>query len=279
MRTLLKTLSVLSAVMVMMPAPVQASHASPLARAACAYRDAVVHFGHEVIADHRLTRFERRVAPPLVDAATRFHVLAQRPHHAHLLSNAWFEIERMHRQVELVLFNHPGCPVYVTLRPCWQEVLCAYRDLALELTRLGCQIHRHDHGHHFPAPNYYPGSHRGSLLPSLPLAAQQSYRYREAAVPSYRYGTYSHGLVPPESKPVPNHIPNHVPSHVPNLNPRIQTPTLPKTNYQMPRIRMGQVHSPSQTQSLAAERDIIRGVNQRQLDRSKIGASLSRRLK
>jgi hypothetical protein len=127
------------------------------------------------------------------------------------------EVEFVHRRIEAVLFAHPGCPASRSLLPCWEEVLCAYRDLATELHRLDChygypnhhvpQVHR-PNSSPWAAPNW-SGLERGvvNVNPALPSLGQPnaghrggettSYRYREAVVPSYRYGNFGHKVLPP----------------------------------------------------------------------------------
>ncbi len=213
MRTTLILATAMTSILGLSPAPAQASHATPLARAACAYRDAVVHFGHELIAQPRLSHRERRLGHELVDAANRLYVVARHPHQHHRLGAAWYDVEVIHRQIEVVLFNHPGCPLYVALRPCWEEVRCASDDLYQHLRSSGCFGHRHGHRtgrpeHHprFGSPwlGYptYPAFPGGGVIarPSLPTATPPNYRYRDAVVPSYRYGNYGHAVVPPASK-------------------------------------------------------------------------------
>jgi len=239
MSKILTVTASLAATILLMPNDAQASHHSPLSRAACAYRDAVVHFGHEVIADHRLTHFERRLAPQLVGAAGRFYTVAHHSNQVNQLRSAWFDVESMHRQVELVLFSHPGCPVYNALRPCWQDVLCAYTDLTLQLNQLGC--HDHSHGHVGHSPVAVVGTRWGRSLPLPPLRQnkQQSYRYQDTPIISYRYGTFPHSVVPPRSV---------------------------------------SALSPSEQQISDSEQHIERATARRQLDHGRIGAILSRRL-
>ena len=194
MRTILTVSAMLAANLLLQPAQVQASHQAPLSRAACAYRDAIVHFAHEVVADHRLTQFERRLAPRLVNAAGRFYVAAQHPHHEHQLRSAWLDIESMHREVELVLFGHPGCPVYNALRPCWHEVLIAYNELTLLLTRHGCVLHDRAPVTHHPHRRYHHFSGVAVQWPVSQPIKQQSYRYRQTSpIISYRYGNVAGG--------------------------------------------------------------------------------------
>lgn len=217
MRTALILATAMTSVFGLSPAPVQASHNTPLARAACAYRDAVRHFGHELSSQPRLSHRERRLGHELVDAANRLYVVARHPHQHGRLSDAWYEVDIIHRQIEVVLFNHPGCPLYVALRPCWNEVRCAADDLYDHLRLIGCLGHRHGHGHgdrhgrppHHPSignpwlgfPGYPIYRSAGVIArPSLPTATQPNYRYRDAIVPSYRYGNYGHAVVPPASK-------------------------------------------------------------------------------
>ena len=221
MRTTLILATAMTSIFSFSAAPAQASHDTPLARAACAYRDSVRHFGRELNSQPRLSHRERRLGHELVDAANRLYVVARHPHQHHRLGAAWYDVDVMHRQVEVVLFNHPGCPLYVALRPCWNEVLCASNDLVRHLRLSGCLGHGHGHGHghrrgdhHGHAPRHprigspwvgYPGFPRypsaGVIArPSLPRATQPSYRYRDALVPSYRYGNYAHAVVPPASK-------------------------------------------------------------------------------
>ena len=102
---------------------VQASHTSPLSRAACAYREAVEHFAHELITERRLTHYERRFAPRLIQTAGRFHALAKHANSTQALVGVWRDLEQLHRDIELTLFQHPGCPVYISLQPCWREVV------------------------------------------------------------------------------------------------------------------------------------------------------------
>jgi hypothetical protein len=145
----------------------------------------------------------------------------------------------MHQQVERVLFSHPGCPVYVALSPCWQDVVYAYNDLALQLATLGRPVHEH-HGHsnHDREPAYdNPSGHFPAATP--PAVTQPSYRYREAIVPSYRYGNFSHNVVPPFSK----------------TNP-----------------------SPSEFQSAGMENQIERQVTRREVEHGRVGAVIPRRL-
>ena len=231
--------AVLATSFLLMPANTQASHYSPLSRAANNYREAALHFGHEVIANPRLTQFERRLAPQLVEAAGRFYVVARHPDQSQHLRSAWIDIESMHRQVELVLFNHPGCPVYNALWPCWQDVLFAYNELSLQLSQLGC--HDYSHGHVGHDPRAVVGYPIGRMLPMppLPQVKQQSYRYRDTPIISYRYGTLPHSVAPPRSE---------------------------------------SRYSPSEHQISDSEQHIERATSRRQLDHGRIGAILSRRV-
>lgn len=203
MRTILSFVTAIAALTVVSSRQADASHETPLARAACAYRDAVIHFGHELMAEHRLSHRERRLAPQLVDTAGRLYVASRHSHLSHHLRSTWYEIEALHAQVEAVVFGHPGCPVYVSLRPCWDEVLCAYNDLAIQLARMGCHTHRHSHLSHYAIPRHglpaYPPT-GAIVLPGTPALNVPNYRYRSAIVPSYRYGNYGHRVVPPASQ-------------------------------------------------------------------------------
>lgn len=183
----------MTAILVCLPHQAEASHRSELAEAASCYRRAAFHFGHEVVAQPHLTAFEKRLAPELVRLSGHLEGLARHPHQLYRLQEAAWELARLHDRVEAVLFGHPGCPVYVALRPCWEEVLCAYRDLRRELLSIGChQGHPHGHASHLPAviPTHpalgYPGYGN-----QQPQAGLPSYRYRSEPVRSYRYGNAS----------------------------------------------------------------------------------------
>lgn len=147
-----------------------ASHATELRDASSAYRDAASHFGREVIGHRHLGAYEKRVGYDLLRLSSRMQLYCRTPSLGSRLRDCWWDLEDLHRRIEVVIFAQPDCPVAMDLTPCYRELMCAFYDLETALSNVGC-YHRHGeiHLHHsrvipLNGPNRYE---RPTLMESV----------------------------------------------------------------------------------------------------------------
>lgn len=103
-------------------------------------------FGKAVINERRLDVYQRRVGYDLLRLSARMQVCCRNPSLLSRLRDCWWDLEDLHRRIELVIFNQPRCAVAASLMPCYQNLLCAYFDLESALSLVDC-YHRHGEVH------------------------------------------------------------------------------------------------------------------------------------
>lgn len=128
-----------------------ASHQTEIREASSSYRDAALLFGRAVINDRNLDVYQKRVGHDLLRLSARMQVYCRTPSLVNRLQDCWWDLEDLHRRIELTLFNRSFCHLTVSLRPCYESLLCAYYDLETSLAHIGC-YHRHGEIHLYRSP-------------------------------------------------------------------------------------------------------------------------------
>lgn len=129
--------------------PVQASHESPLYRAALEYREAVRHFERSVIRSRYLHRQHERAADDLEDATSQLRTAARHTERTQRLFETWEKIVYLHHRAEAVVFADPTCPSATELVDCWSAAQFAFDQVAHEIAGCGW------HSPHHHAPIYF----------------------------------------------------------------------------------------------------------------------------
>ena len=148
--------------------PAQASHESPLYRAASEYREAVRHFERSVIRSRYLHRQHERVVDDLEDATSRLRSAARHPERTSRLFQSWDKIIYLHRRAEAVVFADPTCPSGRELAECWYAVQITFDHVAHELAGCGWRSPHQHQPIYVETPIYVPPQN----VP--PLAVPQS---------------------------------------------------------------------------------------------------------
>ncbi len=224
MKTMRAFLFVVSAAVVS-TSVAKAAHDSPLATAACEYRDAVKQFERTVHDVRFIDHYDVRLVNRLEDAACDMHAAARHPERIDRLVYRWDEVKTLHRRVATAIFGRSCYPQHPALIRSWERVSCAYRELA---TQIQCVCRGHQ-GHR-PA---LVGSSCGTIYGSP--AIQPQVTIPGVTIPGFvtPRTPFPNPVLPPEFAPGAPRFDSHVRPKV--LPPQPNSPLTNEIRYFGPR--------------------------------------------
>ncbi len=115
---------------------VYGAHETPLYRATLEYREAVLDFEREVFRSNHFDRFAERLADDLEDASGRLKSAGRRCDQFDRLTHAWQEVRCLEPRVAEAIFAGPACHVHEVLSVLWHRVMCASREVEMQIALL-----------------------------------------------------------------------------------------------------------------------------------------------
>jgi hypothetical protein len=103
----------------------------PFESAARNYRSAVQAFERQVHRLRYIDRYDVMLVERLENAACDFYGTSFRPSDVSRVYYYWHEIEVLQPRVASVIFDRECYPINIELAQCWEQVTCAYNELAL----------------------------------------------------------------------------------------------------------------------------------------------------
>ena len=170
--------------------PANASHNSPVSRAAECYRTAVKKFELLVIRTRYINKYDKRLVDDLEDSTSRLRSAARNERRWDRTHARFAETAALHVRVESVFFTRTLYPPNPQLEACWTIVSAAFADLEFHMHELPGHIgHQHaglksnyknitrnyGSGSQYAPPNYIPNlvyeSNYGPTLAPVPYPA------------------------------------------------------------------------------------------------------------
>ena len=141
----MKTLKSLVLAIAAIAIPTVATAGSPLADAACDYRDAVKQFERDVYDFRYIEHYQRRLVNRLEDAACDLHSASRRLDRLERLECTWDDVLALHTRVRSELFGS-SCSnrAAASLARSWQCVERSLRNVKIEIDRVCAVGHRDD---------------------------------------------------------------------------------------------------------------------------------------